>query len=108
MTRRFTAEILPIIGPEMDIPAPDVYTDAQTMAWIMDTYSMTVGHATPGVVTGKPLSLGGIAGRSDATARGCLFAVEEACKVKRMSSAWCECRNTGIRQRRRDRGATVC
>jgi glutamate dehydrogenase (NAD(P)+) len=85
MTRRFTAEILPIIGPEQDIPAPDVYTDAQTMAWIMDTYSMTVGHSVPGVVTGKPVSLGGIEGRSDATARGCLFAVEEACKVKRMS-----------------------
>jgi glutamate dehydrogenase/leucine dehydrogenase len=85
MTRRFTAEILPIIGPEQDIPAPDVYTDAQTMAWMMDTYSMTVGHSALGVVTGKPLSLGGIEGRSDAAARGCMFAVEEACKIKRMS-----------------------
>ena len=66
MTRRFTAEILPIIGPEQDIPAPDVYTDAQTMAWMMDTYSMMVGYSALGVVTGKPVSLGGIEGRSDA------------------------------------------
>jgi glutamate dehydrogenase/leucine dehydrogenase len=85
MTRRFTSEILPIIGPERDIPAPDVYTDSQTMAWIMDTYSITVGEATPGVVTGKPISLGGSQGRNDATARGCLFAVEEACKVKKIN-----------------------
>ena len=85
MTRRYVSEILPIIGPERDIPAPDVYTDSQTMAWIMDTYSMTVGYSTLGVVTGKPLSLGGSAGRNEATARGCLFVVEEACKVKKMS-----------------------
>ena len=85
MTRRFTSEILPIIGPGRDIPAPDVYTDSQTMAWIMDTYSITVGEATPGVVTGKPISLGGSEGRNEATARGCLFAVEEACKVKKIN-----------------------
>src|SRR5258706_262320 len=85
MTRRYAAEIQPIIGPEVDIPAPDVYTDAQTMAWIMDTYSMTVGHASPGVVTGKPVSIGGSEGRSDATERGCLYVVEEACKVKKLS-----------------------
>jgi glutamate dehydrogenase (NAD(P)+) len=85
MTRRFTAEILPIIGPEQDIPAPDVYTDSQTMAWIMDTYSITVGKSMPGVVTGKPVSLGGSEGRGEATARGCLFAVEEACKVKKIN-----------------------
>ncbi len=85
MTRRFTSEILPIIGPEQDIPAPDVYTDSQTMAWIMDTYSITVGKSMPGVVTGKPVSLGGSEGRAEATARGCLFAVEEACKVKKMN-----------------------
>ncbi len=85
MTRRFTSEILPIIGPERDIPAPDVYTDSQTMAWIMDTYSMTVGYSSMGVVTGKPLSLGGSEGRNEATARGCLFTAEEACKVKRIS-----------------------
>jgi glutamate dehydrogenase/leucine dehydrogenase len=85
MTRRYVSEILPIIGPERDIPAPDVYTDSQTMAWIMDTYSMTVGYSSLGVVTGKPLSLGGSAGRNEATARGCLFVAEEACKVKKMS-----------------------
>ena len=78
MTRRYAAEIQPIIGPEIDIPAPDVYTDAQTMAWIMDTYSMTVGHASPGVVTGKPVSIGGSEGRVDATGRGVLCVVEEA------------------------------
>jgi glutamate dehydrogenase (NAD(P)+) len=85
MTRRYTSEILPIIGPERDIPAPDMYTDAQTMAWIMDTYSMTKGYSTLGVVTGKPLSIGGSEGRNEATARGCLVAVEEACRVKKMS-----------------------
>jgi glutamate dehydrogenase (NAD(P)+) len=85
MTRRYAAEIQPIIGPEVDIPAPDVYTDAQTMAWIMDTYAMTVGHASPGVVTGKPVSIGGSEGRSDATGRGCLYVVEEACKAKKIS-----------------------
>ncbi|HEX3372260.1 MAG TPA: Glu/Leu/Phe/Val dehydrogenase, partial [Candidatus Acidoferrales bacterium] len=85
MTRRYAAEIQPIIGPEIDIPAPDVYTDSQTMAWIMDTYSMTVGHASPGVVTGKPVSIGGSQGRSDATGRGVLFVVEEACKVKKIN-----------------------
>ncbi len=85
MTRRFTSEILPIIGPEQDIPAPDVYTDSQTMAWIMDTYSMTKGYSTLGVVTGKPVSLGGSEGRNEATARGCLVACEEACKVKKVN-----------------------
>jgi glutamate dehydrogenase (NAD(P)+) len=85
MTRRFTSEILPILGPGRDIPAPDVYTDAQTMAWMMDTYAVMTGNAAPGSVTGKPVSLGGSEGRSDATGRGCLFVIEEACKVKRIS-----------------------
>jgi len=85
MTRRYAAEIQPIIGPEVDIPAPDVYTDSQTMAWIMDTYAMTVGHAAPGVVTGKPVSIGGSEGRTDATGRGVLYVVEEACKVKKVN-----------------------
>jgi glutamate dehydrogenase (NAD(P)+) len=85
MTRRYASEILPIIGPSMDIPAPDVYTDAQTMAWIMDTYAMTVGHSAHGVVTGKPVSIGGSEGRSEATARGLLYVVEEACKLKKIS-----------------------
>jgi glutamate dehydrogenase (NAD(P)+) len=81
MTRRYTSEISLIIGPDRDIPAPDVYTDSQTMAWIMDTYSMTQGHSSLGVVTGKPLPLGGSAGRNEATARGTLFCVREACTV---------------------------
>jgi glutamate dehydrogenase (NAD(P)+) len=85
MTRRYASEILPIIGPDQDIPAPDVYTDAQTMAWIMDTYSMTVGHAAHGVVTGKPQSIGGSAGRDEAVARGLVAIVEEACKLKKIS-----------------------
>src|SRR6266702_1249914 len=84
MTRRYASEILPIIGPDKDIPAPDVYTDSQTMAWIMDTYSMMVGHSTLGVVTGKPVSIGGSVGRHEATARGCLFVAEEACKARKM------------------------
>jgi glutamate dehydrogenase (NAD(P)+) len=84
MTRRYASEILPVIGPEQDIPAPDVYTDSQTMAWIMDTYSMTKGYSALGVVTGKPVSLGGSEGRKEATARGCLAVVEEACKLKKM------------------------
>ncbi len=70
VTRRYTSEILPIIGPEMDIPAPDIGTNEQTMAWMMDTYSATQGHTVPGVVTGKPISLGGSLGRASATSRG--------------------------------------
>jgi glutamate dehydrogenase (NAD(P)+) len=85
MTRRYASEILPIIGPAQDIPAPDVYTDSQTMAWIMDTYSMTMGHTVHGVVTGKPLSIGGSAGRSEATAQGVVYVVEEACKLKKIA-----------------------
>src|SRR3982074_322952 len=85
MTRRYASEILPIIGPSQDIPAPDVYTDAQTMAWIMDTYAMTIGHSAHGVVTGKPISIGGSEGRNEATARGLVFVVEEACKLKKIS-----------------------
>ncbi len=84
ITRRYTYEISVIIGADRDIPAPDVYTDAQTMSWIMDTYSMTVGYSALGVVTGKPVSLGGSQGRAEATARGCLFVVLEACREKRI------------------------
>jgi len=84
MTRRYASEILPLIGPEQDIPAPDVYTDSQTMAWIMDTYSMTKGATTLGVVTGKPVSLGGSRGRDKATARGVQFVLREACKDRKM------------------------
>ncbi len=85
LTRRYAFEIAPIIGPDRDIPAPDVYTDEQTMAWIMDTISMVRGHTELGVVTGKPISLGGSQGRAEATARGCLYALREACRVKDMS-----------------------
>jgi glutamate dehydrogenase (NAD(P)+) len=84
LTRRYAFEIAPIIGPDRDIPAPDVYTDSQTMAWIMDTISMVRGHTELGVVTGKPLSLGGSLGRHEATARGALYALREACNVKGM------------------------
>ena len=78
LTRRFTSEISIIIGPEKDIPAPDVYTTPQIMAWIMDTYSMQCGYSVPGVVTGKPVAIGGSLGRDKATARGCLYVVDEA------------------------------
>jgi len=83
MTRRFASEILPLIGPDQDIPAPDVYTDSQTMAWIMDTYSMMKGHTVPGVVTGKPISIGGSLGRAEATARGLVYVVEEESIARR-------------------------
>jgi glutamate dehydrogenase/leucine dehydrogenase len=78
MTRRYTTEIINEIGPEKDIPAPDVGTDASVMAWIFDTYSMNKGHSVLGVVTGKPLSIGGSLGRDEATARGALFIIADA------------------------------
>jgi glutamate dehydrogenase (NAD(P)+) len=81
LTRRFTSEISVIIGPEKDIPAPDVYTTPQIMAWIMDTFSMQKGYSIPGVVTGKPIAIGGSLGRDKATARGCLYVVDEAMSV---------------------------
>ena len=87
LTRRYTAEISLVIGPNKDIPAPDVNTNPQIMAWLMDTYSMNVGYSVPGVTTGKPLVLGGSEGRSEATGRGCVFAIEEAAKVLDMDLA---------------------
>jgi glutamate dehydrogenase (NAD(P)+) len=78
MTRRFTTEIINEIGPEKDIPAPDVGTDGSTMAWIFDTYSMNKGHSVLGVVTGKPLTIGGSLGREEATSRGALFCLRDA------------------------------
>jgi glutamate dehydrogenase (NAD(P)+) len=80
VTRRYASEILPIIGPERDIPAPDVGTDEQTMAWFMDTYSVNIGYTVTGVVTGKPLSVGGSLGRAGATSRGVMFAAFSALK----------------------------
>lgn len=85
LTRRYAYEISDFIGPDRDIPAPDVYTDAQVMAWIMDTYSMTRGHSVPGVVTGKPTFLGGSLGRHEATARGCVYTIRCACEVKKIN-----------------------
>jgi glutamate dehydrogenase/leucine dehydrogenase len=80
LSRRYFSEIISMVGPEKDIPAPDVNTNPQVMAWFMDTYSMTVGYTALGVVTGKPLSVGGSQGRNEATARGVLFTVAEAMK----------------------------
>jgi glutamate dehydrogenase (NAD(P)+) len=78
LTRRYAAEIFPLIGPDKDVPAPDVGTDAQVMAWIMDTYSQQMGYSVPGVVTGKPLSIGGSLGREEATGRGVVYVTLEA------------------------------
>jgi len=80
LTRRYISEIISFIGPERDIPAPDVNTNPQVMAWIMDTYSMDVGYSVPGVVTGKPISIGGSLGRNRATARGVMFSLMNAAK----------------------------
>jgi glutamate dehydrogenase (NAD(P)+) len=78
ITRRYTSEIMDIIGPERDVPAPDINTNPQTMAWVMDTYSMHKRHTVTGVVTGKPLALGGSRGRSEATGRGCMIVTMQA------------------------------
>src|SRR6059058_32267 len=80
LTRRYIAEIVDAIGPEKDVPAPDVNTNDQIMAWVMDTYSMHVGHTTTSVVTGKPLELGGSLGRREATGRGVMIATRESAK----------------------------
>lgn len=80
LTRRFATELQPIVGPDSDIPAPDAGTSAQTMAWFMDTVSMHAGYSIPGVVTGKPVSLGGSAGRADATGQGIVYTVEDAAR----------------------------
>src|SRR5262245_59573684 len=80
LTRRYTSEIAIVLGHDKDIPAPDVYTTPQHMAWIMDTFSMTQGFSTLGVVTGKPIPLGGSAGRNEATAEGCFVSIDEAAK----------------------------
>ena len=85
LTRRYTAELLDFLGPERDVPAPDVNTDEQVMAWIMDTYSMHVRHTSNAIVTGKPVELGGSKGRFDATGRGCMMACDEALKKFRMA-----------------------
>jgi glutamate dehydrogenase (NAD(P)+) len=80
LTRRFTADLAPFIGPEIDIPAPDIATNEQTMAWMMDTYSMQKGHAVPEIVTGKPVSIGGSVFRNEATGAGVVMVIERACE----------------------------
>ena len=85
LTRRYTSAIYEFIGPYKDIPAPDVYTDPQTMGWIMDTYSQMTGHQVPECVTGKPIAVGGSEGRNNSTARGCVICAREASKVKRIA-----------------------
>src|SRR5262249_36746133 len=80
LTRRYTIELLPVIGPEKDIPAPDMATNEQTMAWMMDTYSRQLGHAVPEVVTGKPISIGGSVFRSEATGAGVVMVIDRACQ----------------------------
>ncbi|MHB1377861.1 MAG: Glu/Leu/Phe/Val family dehydrogenase [Candidatus Humimicrobiaceae bacterium] len=87
LTRRYTYELLPFIGPEKDIPAPDVGTNAQIMAWIMDTYSIAKGYMVPGVVTGKPIELGGSQGRTEATSRGAVYTLLAALKVLEINSS---------------------
>jgi len=77
VTRRYTAEVMPLVGPDLDILAPDLGTDEQTMAWVMDTYSMTKGRSVPGVVTGKPLIIGGSHGRREATGRGIVYVLHQ-------------------------------
>jgi len=84
LTRRYAYAISPVIGAETDIPAPDVYTDPQVMAWIMDTFSMLRGYPEPGVITGKPLEIGGSEGREEATARGIQHVLEEVVKVSKV------------------------
>jgi len=84
LTRRYATAITPIIGPYKDIPAPDVYTNGQTMAWIMDTYNALTGVVSPGVITGKPIALGGSLGRDKATGRGAVFCTVEAARVNKI------------------------
>ena len=105
LSRRFFSEIAVLVGPERDIPAPDVNTTPQIMAWFMDTYSMHVGYTVPGVVTGKPISLGGSEGRNEATARGCVFTIVAGGQAPRHGPDQVDGRGAGLRQRRRHRRA---
>ena len=114
LTRRFTSELVEVIGPQMDIPAPDMATNEQTMAWMMDTYSMLVGHAVPEVVTGKPISIGGSVFRREATGAGVVMCAERACLRLGMELAEQRCVVQGFgnvggvaASELHDRGATV-
>jgi len=91
LTRRYTADLLDVVGPEIDVPAPDVNTDSQIMAWFMDTYSMHARHTETSVVTGKPVELGGSLGRREATGRGVLLTIREACKFKNIELIGSRC-----------------
>jgi glutamate dehydrogenase (NAD(P)+) len=104
LTRRFTAEVLPIIGPRMDVMAPDMGTDEQTMAWIYDTYSMTVGYACPEIVTGKPVELGGCYGRREATGRGVTYCILEAMQELNLKAG----ESTAVVQGFGNVGSVVC
>src|SRR5688572_17167107 len=114
LTRRFTSELLPFIGPQEDIPAPDMATNEQTMAWMMDTYSMQVGHAVPEIVTGKPISIGGSVFRHEATGAGVVMVTARACERLGWDLAEQRCVVQGFgnvggiaAQELVDRGATV-
>ena len=100
LTRRYVAEIIDAIGPEKDVPAPDVNTNDQVMAWVMDTYSMHVGHTSTAVVTGKPIEMGGSLGRREATGRGVMIVTREAAKHLGLDITARDRRGAGIRQRR--------
>lgn len=96
LTRRYTAMILPVIGPDVDIPAPDVGTNEAIMGWIMDTYSMMAGSAIPGIVTGKPVELGGSRGRTEATGKGASYVLKEAMKRLRIHQDHCTAAVAGL------------
>ncbi len=104
LTRRFTEEVLSVIGPRMDVMAPDLGTDEQTMAWIMDTYSMSVGYACPEIVTGKPVELGGCVGRREATGRGVVYCIMQALQEIKVNAA----ESTAVVQGFGNVGAVVC
>ncbi len=114
LTRRFTSELLPVIGPQQDIPAPDMATNEQTMAWMMDTYSMQVGHAVPEIVTGKPIAIGGSVFRHEATGAGVVMVIARACERLGLNLAAQRCVVQGFgnvggiaAHELADRGATV-
>ena len=99
MTRRYTSEIMDFIGPEKDVPAPDMNTNEQTMAWIMDTYSMHMRHTVTSVVTGKPLNMGGSRGRARPPAAACMVVCDESLRYLQPADRWLPGRHPGLRQR---------
>ena len=107
LTRRYTSAIIDTLGPDSDVPAPDVNTNERVMAWIMDTYSMHKRHTVTAVVTGKPVEMGGSLGRREATGRGCMIVTREALAQLGMPVKGSPGRGAGLRQRRLDRGAAA-